>query len=455
MSTTLAPHPNPLPGRESEQDTRLMKILLLTPGTGNFHCGSCLHDEALVRGLRKLGHDAAINALYLPLVLDNDEGIDGDDVSMGGIGMYLQVKSAVFSFLPDMAMRWLGRPGLLRKASNRADMTSPQELGKMTEQMLLGLHGKTRVEIDRLVKHLRQEGSPDVVLLNNALLLGLAEPIVKAMGCPVVCTLQGEDTFIDSLPEPWRARVWKLLTDRARDVDLFLPVSRYHADVMADRLGLSFERMRVVYNGIEAEHYKPQDETPDPPVIGYFARLCENKGLGTLVDAVLLLHERDKIGKTRIHLAGAASPKDMRFVDRQHKRLADAGLADRVLIETNVSLRDKTHLLRGMTVLSVPAAYGESFGLYVLEANACGVPVVEPDHAGLAEVVALTGGGILCEPDDPASLADQLTELLADPARRDTLGQAGRAAVLEHFTAEHMAQNVANALETVCLAPSA
>jgi glycosyltransferase involved in cell wall biosynthesis len=432
-----------------------MKTLLLTPGTGNFHCGSCLHDEALVRGLRKLGHDAAINALYLPLVLDDAEGIDGDAVSMGGIGMYLQVKSSLFRWLPGAAMRMLDRPGLLRKASNRADMTSPQELGKMTEQMLLGSHGKTRLEINRLITHLRQEGSPDVVLLNNALLLGLAEPIVKAMGCPVVCTLQGEDTFIDSLAEPWRARVWRLLADKAKDVELFLPVSRHHADVMADRMGLSFERMQVVYNGIEAEHYKPQDTTPDPPVIGYFARLCENKGLGTLVDAVLLLHARGDLGRTRLHLAGAASPKDMRFVDRQHKRLADAGLADRLLIETNVSLLDKTHLLRGMTVLSVPATYGESFGLYVLEANACGVPVVEPNHAGLAEVVALTGGGILCEPDNPASLADKLAELLIDPAKRDALGNAGRTAVLEQFTAEHMAKNVATALETACLAPSA
>ncbi|MEM6259810.1 MAG: glycosyltransferase family 4 protein [Planctomycetota bacterium] len=432
-----------------------MKVLLLTPGTGNFHCGSCLHDESLVRGLRKLGHDAAINALYLPLVLDNKEGIDGDDVSMGGIGLYLQAKSAVFRIMPNAAMRWLDRPGLLRKASNRADMTSPQELGRMTEQMLLGEHGKTRLEIDRLIQHLRQEGSPDVVLLNNALLLGLAEPIIKAMGCPVVCTLQGEDTFIDSLPEPWRSTVWKLLAEKARDVAVFLPVSRYHADVMAGRMGLSFEKIRVVYNGIEAEHYKPQETAPDPPVIGFFARLCENKGLHTLIDAVLLLQERGQLGDVRLHLAGAASPKDMRYVDEQHKRLADAGLADRVLIETNVSLQDKTHLLRGMSILSVPASYGESFGLYVLEANACGVPVIEPNHAGLAEVVALTGGGILYEPGDPGSLADKLAELLSDPVRRHELGQAGRNAVLEQFTAEHMARHVATALETVCLAPSA
>ena len=432
-----------------------MKILLLTPGTGNFHCGSCLHDELLVRGLRKLGHDAVINALYLPLVLDDKEGIDGDAVNMGGIGLYLQAKSGLFRMMPNALTRWLDRPGLLRKASNRADMTSPKELGKMTEQMLLGEHGKTRVGIDHLINHFKASDKPDIVLLNNALLLGLAEPIAQALDCPIACTLQGEDTFIDLLPDPWRTNVWKLLANKVKGVGLFMPVSQHHAEVMTQRMGLPPDRIRVIYNGIEVDRYHAQDKQPNPPVIGYFARLCETKGLGKLIDAVLLMDERGQLGNTRLHLAGAATPKDMRYVDQQHQRLAKAGLADRVLIETNVSMDDKVHLLRGMSVLSVPATYGESFGLYVLEANACGVPAVEPDHAGLAEVIALTGGGILCEPDDPVSLADKLAELLGDDDRRRAMGQAGRAAVLERFTSDHMAANVASALETLCLAPSA
>lgn len=432
-----------------------MKILLLTPGTGNFHCGSCLHDEALLRGLRRLGHDAMINALYLPLVLDHADGIDGDKVQMGGIGLYLQAKSALFRRLPLAVTGWLDRPGLLRQASNRADMTSPAELGKMAEQMLLGEHGKTRAGIDHLIQHFKQADPPDVVLLNNALLLGLAAPIAHALDCQVACTLQGEDTFIDDLPDPWRANVWKLITEKAKDVALFLPVSEYHGAFMAERMNLPTDRMRVVYNGIEAEHYPAQDTVPSPPVIGYFARLSANKGLGTLVDAYLLMHERGQLGETRLCLAGAASPKDMRYVDEQRQRLVQAGLGDRLCIETNVSLEEKSRLLRGMSVLSVPATYGESFGLYVLEANACGVPVVEPDHAGLAEVVGLTGGGILCQPGDPASLANRLVELISDEDRRQALGQAGRSAVLERFTAEHMARNVATTLESLCPAPSA
>ena len=432
-----------------------MKTLLLTPGTGNFHCGSCLHDESLVRAMRKLGHDAFINALYLPLVLDSDDDIDAGSVQMGGISMYLQAKSAVFRHTPAFLARLLDRPIFLRKASSRADMTSPSELGWMTEQMLLGRHGKTRIGVDRLLEHLRESERPDVVLLNNALLIGLAEPIADELGCAVACTLHGEDTFIDGLPEPWRSNVWNLLREKARRVDAFMPVSAYHQRLMADRLAIPEHKLRVVHNGIEVEHYTPQKTTPTPPVIGYLARMCAGKGLGTLIDAYILMHERGLAGQTRLHLVGAATPNDQRYVDMQHRKLADAGLADRVLVETNVSFDDKIQALRGMSVLSVPATYGESFGLYVLEANAMGVPVVEPDHAGLAEVIGHTGGGILYEAGNTAALAEALAALIQDEPRRRALGEQGRAAVLERFTATRMAESVATVLEALCQASSA
>lgn len=432
-----------------------MKILLLTPGTGNFHCGSCLHDEALLRALRALGHDAAINALYLPLVLDHREGIDGDDVRMGGINLYLQAKSALFRHAPSFIERLLDRPSLLRRASNRADMTSPAELGRMTEQMLLGGHGKTKHEIDRLLEHLRDRDRPDVVLLNNALLMSLAEPIKSALGCAVACTLQGEDTFIDGLPEPWRSNCWRLMAECVDQIDAFLPVSRYHGAVMAERLQLPAKQVHVIYNGIEIDHYPAQQTPPDPPVIGYLARLCEDKGLGELVDAFITMHERGTLGDARLHLVGAATPNDKQYAEVQRRKLTSAGLTERVTIEMNVSFEDKITALRGMSVLSVPAMYGESFGLYVLEANAVGVPAIEPRHAGLAEVLEQTGGGILYEPGGPDALADALASLLGDEPKRKQLGAQGRIAVHERFTATHMAESVASVLEPLCQASSA
>ncbi len=77
-----------------------MRILHLTPGTGSFHCGSCLRDNALVKALRARGHDAMMVPLYLPLVTDADEANPEQAVRVGGVGLFLQQKFPWFRFMP-------------------------------------------------------------------------------------------------------------------------------------------------------------------------------------------------------------------------------------------------------------------------------------------------------------------------------------------------------------------
>jgi len=430
-----------------------MRLVLLTPGTGNFHCGSCLHDEPLAKALRAQGHDASIVGLYLPLVLDDPAHRDAVDPEpqMGGINLYLQQKSPVFRHTPAFVDRLLDRPALLGKAANRADLTSARELGTMTVEMLRGEHGKTAKELHRLLAHLQTTGAPDVVLLNNALLLSLAGPIKRALGCVVACTLQGEDTFLDGLPQPWRQQAWSLVTEAAREADLLLPVSAYHAGIMRDRLSLPADKVRVVHNGIDTDGMQPADPPAAAPAVGYLARMTRSKGVFTLIDAfeAIAPHQPD----AKLILVGTATPTDRKRLDERLDALP-AGLRGRVEVHPNVTRAQKLALLKRMSVLSVPATYGESFGLYMLEANAMGVPVVQPDHAAFPEVIAATGGGILYDHEDPAGLTDALAALLPDAPRRAAMGRAGRAAVLERFTAAHMAARTIEALEAACPARS-
>ena len=95
----------------------------------------------------------------------------------------------------------------------------------------------------------------------------------------------------------------------------------------------------------------------------------------------------------------------------------------------------KVRFLHDLDVLSVPTTYREPKGLYVLEALANGVPVVQPGHGSFPELLTATGGGLLVTPDDPDDLARGLHRLLADPALRLELGRKGRGAVHEHFSA--------------------
>src|SRR5262249_7766645 len=109
----------------------------------------------------------------------------------------------------------------------------------------------------------------------------------------------------------------------------------------------------------------------------------------------------------------------------------------------------KVRFLQSLDVFSVPAPYREPKGLYVLEALACGVPVVQPRHGSFPELIEATGGGLLVAPNDPAALADGLRQLLDNAEQRRELGRRGRAAVQERFSAEAMARRTREALDSL------
>ena len=423
-----------------------MRIVQITPGTGNFHCGSCLRDVALVRALRARGHDVVLVPLYLPLVTE-DGGTPETPIFFGGINVYLQHKFRLFRSTPRWLDRWLDHPGLLRMATRGDQMTSARELGELTVSMLRGEDGRQLKELRRLLEWLRSEPKPDIICLSNVLLVGMAKPLSEALGCPVVCTAHGEDGFLDALPEPYRDQAWQELIRQAAHVRCFVPVSEYYGRVLQERTGIEADKFRVVHNGIDLEGFAPRMELPDPPVIGYLARMCAIKGLATLVQAFV----RMKLPGVRLEIAGAMTAADEAFVTEQKHLLERAGYADRVRFRPNLGRDEKIAFLQGLSVLSVPATYGESFGMYVVEALACGVPVVQPDHAAFPELLEATGGGVLTPPDDPDALAEALTALLSDPERNLALGRSGRDRVLTRFSVERMAEEVLTLYQT-CLA---
>ncbi|MFN0125896.1 MAG: glycosyltransferase family 4 protein [Verrucomicrobiales bacterium] len=419
-----------------------MKIAHLTAGTGNFHCGNCHRDNALVRALRAEGHDAYLVPLYLPLVLDEPAATPEAPLFAGGINMFLQQKVPLFRHTPRWIDRAFDATGLLRFVSRFAGMTRARDLGEMTVETLRGTHSHQAKEWERLVEWLAPL-QPDVVALSNGLLAGLAEGIKKSLGCRVVCSLQGEDSFLDSLPEPHRTEAWRGLAATATHVDRFVGVSRYYAALMEGRMGLAPGTVEVVRNGVSLEGLPPASAPPEVPTIGYFARQCHGKGLHLLVEAFIMLKQRGNLPGLRLRVGGAKTAIDEEYVTSQEARLVAAGVRGDVEFHPNVPAEEKASFLQSLSVLSVPAIYGESFGLFVIEALACGVPVVEPEHAAFPELVHATGGGVLCAPDDPASLAAALEQLLLTPGLTRQLGERGRAAVEKDFTAARMAREFA------------
>ena len=119
------------------------------------------------------------------------------------------------------------------------------------------------------------------------------------------------------------------------------------------------------------------------------------------------------------------------------------GLADRFEYVESPDHDSKLRFLQGLDVLSVPTVYREPKGLYILEALASGVPVVQPRHGSFPELLEMTGGGLLVNPEDPHDLARGLRKLLDDEKLRGEMGQRGHEVVFARFTAEKMARETA------------
>ncbi|MEQ8764437.1 MAG: glycosyltransferase family 4 protein [Planctomycetota bacterium] len=425
-----------------------LKIVQITPGTGHFFCGSCLRDEMLVRALRARGHDVMMLPVYLPFVLESEAPplVSGDaPVFLGGVNVFLQHKVKLWKLLPRWMRSWLDQPGFLRWAAARGAMTEAKDLGELTVAMLRGERGPQEEGLGQLLTWLREHERPDVLILSNAMLSGLAGRLRAELDRPILCTLQGEAPFLDALVDPHRAAAWSEMAARARDVDHWIAVSRFTGALMRERLALEEHRVSVVHNGIVIEGIASSTR-PSPPQIGYLARMCPDKGLHTLVDAFIALrHEHPALG-ARLHVAGVQLAEDRAYVKEQQRKLRDAGLEADVEWLPNCTREEKLRFLSSLSVLSVPAIYGESFGLYLVEAWAAGVPVVQPRHGAFPELIAHSGGGLLCEPGDASSLAEQLARILNDEALGRRLGAAGQKAAREYFSIERVACDI----EAVC-----
>lgn len=422
-----------------------MKIAHLVPGSGGtFYCENCLRDTSLVAGLEKRGTDVVMVPLYLPL-FGHEKGFPGGTpIFFGGINTWLQEHVPLFRSTPRWVDSLFDAEPLLRAAATRAGSTSPKDLGPMTLSMLLGEEGHQAKELERLADWLAGEVRPDVIHLSNALLLGLARHLRKRTGAAVVCTLQDETPWIDAMKPPWPERVYETMRERSGDVAAFVSVSRWYARQAADRIGLSADSIAVIPIGVDVDAYGQAEPNFDAPVLGYMARESEGEGLGVLVDAFIRLRgERGRRNLT-LRVTGGRSAEDLPFLKGLRSRISDEGLSDAVVFTEDFGWKSRRDFLRSLTLFSVPGTAQAAFGLHVLEAQAAGVPAVQPGAGAFPELIGRTGGGVLYDPGDENALTAAIDGLLDDPERIRRLGADARAGAGEHFSLDGMASSFAD-----------
>jgi glycosyltransferase involved in cell wall biosynthesis len=422
-------------------DFELMRILSITAGAAEMYCGSCLRDNALAAALIARGHDVTLLPIYTPTVTDEPNVSAGRRVFLGGISVYLQQHFAVFRHTPWLLDRLWDAPGVIKRFAARSIDVDPRMLGALTVSTLNGERGHQRKEIRKLLAWLADEPVPDVVNLPNSLLIALAAPIRNALRRPVVVTLQGEDLFLSGLPEPYQQQALDLIRQQVEHVDLFIAVSDYCARFMAEYLSIADERIRTVPLGVNVDDLRPAQRGPARPyTIGYLARVAPEKGLHNLADAYCLLRQERGLPESRLVAAGYLAPRDRRYFSAIEAKLRDSGLGNEFRYFGKVDRAAKIDFLRGVDILSVPSGYPEPKGLYLLEAMACGVPVVQPNHGAFPELIERTGGGMLSVSERPADVADAILALWQDREHAATLAQRAVHGVSAHYTIDHMAE---------------
>jgi glycosyltransferase involved in cell wall biosynthesis len=420
-----------------------MRIAYITAGAAGMYCGSCLHDNALAAALIRAKQDVALIPIYTPIRTDESD-VSIDHVFYGAVNVYLEQKSALFRHTPWLVDRMLNSRGLLDWASRQSGSVDARQLGELTLSMLEGEDGRQSKELEKLIAWLRDEFRPDVVNLPNSMLLGMAHGIREQLDVPVLCTLQGEDIFLEDLDQPYRDRVHELLRRKARDATGFIVNSRYYVDFMSGYLDVPASSMNVVHLGLNLDGHGvvPPASDGHPFTIGYLARVCPEKGLHVLVEA--FRHLADGVGKDRVRLriAGYLGQRDHDYKQGILEQIRSWGLADVVDYVGEVDREQKIDFLRSLHLLSVPTTYHEPKGLYVLEALANGVPVVQPRHGAFPEVLEATGGGLLVEPGDTVGLAAAFRSLMDEPARREELGRKGREIVHREYHDRQTAEKI-------------
>ncbi len=433
-----------------------MKILAFTAGAAKMYCGSCLRDNALAAELKNQGHDVILLPLYTPTRTD-ESNVSEPLVFLNGISVCLDQQAAFFRKTHRLLDRLWDARWMLKLASQTSIEVDPHLLGGMTVSMLRGEDGFQLKEIRKLSvwlkEWLRHEAAPDVVTLPNSLLIGLARPVREALSRPVCCTLQGEEWFLSQLQEPFRTQALELIRAKLHHVDGFVAVSRYSAGYWIRELGIPENQMHVVPLGINLEGYYAAERAPHRLFrVGYLARVAPEKGLHLLAESYLRLRRETDFGGAVLEVAGYLAAEHRAYLRGIERRMKDAGFGPEFHYRGELDRAHKIEFLSSLDLLSVPSTYDEPKGISLLEAMASGVAVVQPRRGAFPEILAQTGGGVLVEPDDPASLADAIYRLWKAPAEIAELGRRGAQGVRRHYNVSQMAERALAAYQNIVAA---
>lgn len=294
-----------------------------------------------------------------------------------------------------------------------------------------------RPALARLIKRL----APDAVNAHYA--SGYGTLATVAMAPPLVLNVWGSDVY--EFPDAGPAHR-ALLRRNLRAADAVVSTSA----VMARRTALVCPGLGPIAEvpfGVDLDRFRPAHAPPAGLIIGTVKALAPKYGIDTLLRAFALLAQRRPDLGARLRIVGGGP--DARALKGLAAELGIAPAVDFTGAVPHVRVPEELRAMHVYAALS--RTHSESFGVAVIEASACALPVVVADVGGLPEVVEEAVTGFVIPPEDPAAAADALERLAAVPELRRRMGDAGRARVRAHYAWEmcvdRMLEVIARAIE--------
>ena len=383
-----------------------MKILLIITNSGDtFYCSNCFRDNLHAQALRKAGHDVVIMPVYLPLT---DKSFSADTpVFFPATSYYVAQKFFKKGKMPRLFEKILDAPPMLRMASSFSGTTSAKGMEQMTLSMINGDDKNFAKQIEKLIDWIVNHDRPDVIHLSTSMLVGIAKAIKSRINIPVVCSLQDEGIWLDSLESQYAREAWKSIGQNVKYIDRFIASSEYYKSVASDKVS-EIKEIDIVYPGVNIDKYK-SIHYPKDPTIGFFYRLNYENGLDILAKSFVNLKKENTIPNLKLKIGGGYTYENKSFVNRI-RTILKPYMND--VIWADYNLNEHANFYKDISLVCVPLRFNEGFGLYLSEAFAAGRPAIVPNTGSFSEIVG--NAGLLYLPNESEQLAEALKQILTN-----------------------------------------
>ena len=390
-----------------------MKILLIIPGSGDtFYCSNCFRDNLYAQALRNAGHDVVIMPLYLPLT---GKSFRADTpLFFPATSYYIAQKFFGKGKMPHIFEKILDSSSILQLASSFSGTTSAKGMEQMTLSMIKGDDKHFAKQTQKLICWIENHDRPDIIHLSSSLLIGIAKAIKNRINIPIVCSLQDEEMWIDSLERQFAGEAWESIRQNSKYIDRFITSSEFYKSVALNKIP-EIGEINVVYPGVDTMKYKSLNY-PENPTIGFFYRMSYESGLDILAQAFVKLKNENTIPNLKLKIGGGYTRENKSFVHRIQTILQP--YAKDIIWSDNYSLDNHAVFYKDISLICAPIRFNEAVGLYLCEAFAAGRPAVVPNTGSFSEIVR--NAGLLYLPNDSEHLTNALKQMLTNNTLYET-----------------------------------